>query len=255
VFLLEPQPTQFDLHFRVFGISVRVHPMFWLISIIFGWGFVQSGLEYLLLWVVCMFASILFHELGHVWMGQLFGTRGHIVLYSFGGLAIGSNQLASPWKRIAVCFAGPLADFVLAGLAWLTLVYALPLVSHERAAMLLDFVLYITLLINIFWGILNLLPIWPLDGGQISRDFCTTVGPRNGLRVSLAISFLLAALLAVHCLMGMRGRPLIPWLPVGGWFTGLFFALLALESFFMLQQVQQSYQHTPWRRDDPWDYR
>jgi stage IV sporulation protein FB len=254
VFLLEPQPTPFDLHFRIFGIPVRVHPMFWLISIIFGWGFTQQGLEYLAIWVACMFGSILFHELGHVWMGQLFGTHGYIVLYSFGGLAVGSNQLASPWKRIAVCFAGPLADFVLAGLAWLALLYALPQNNHEIARQLLVFALEIIIFINIFWGILNLFPIWPLDGGQISRDFCTTVSPRNGLRISLAISFLLAALLAVHSLMAMNGRPLIPFLPVGDWFTGLFFAMLGLESFFLLQQVPQSYRDTPWRRDDPWDY-
>jgi membrane-associated protease RseP (regulator of RpoE activity) len=254
VFLLEPQRTQFDLHFRVFRIPVRIHPMFWLISVIFGWSFLEDGLEYVLLWVGCMFASILLHELGHVWMGQAFGTSGHIVLYGFGGLAIGSNQLASPWKRIAVSFAGPFADFVLAAAAGVVL-YAggeslVPRMTEEPP---LWFVLKILVWINLIWGLLNLAPIWPLDGGQISRDFLTAASPRNGLRISLGISFLVAAVLAAHCLMAMYHRPLFPFLPIGSWYSALFFALLALESFFMLQQVQQSFGGTPRRRHDPWD--
>jgi hypothetical protein len=48
-----------------------------------------------------MFISILVHELSHVLMGQAFGAYGHIVLYGFGGLAVGSNQLNVRWQRVA----------------------------------------------------------------------------------------------------------------------------------------------------------
>ena len=68
-----------------------------------------------------MFVSILIHEFGHVWMGQAFGSRGHIVLYGFGGLAIGSNRLDSRWQRIAVSFAGPLAGFAFLGILFAVL--------------------------------------------------------------------------------------------------------------------------------------
>src|SRR5207302_5403914 len=64
------------------------------------------SVSYLLIWIACTFVSILIHELGHVFMGRLFGSHGHIVLYSFGGLAIGSSALRSRWQRIAVYFAG-----------------------------------------------------------------------------------------------------------------------------------------------------
>ena len=70
-------------------------------------------MPYLVLWIICVFVSILIHEMGHVLMGRLFGAEGHIVLYSFGGLAIGSKRLADRWQRIAVSFAGPLAQFIL----------------------------------------------------------------------------------------------------------------------------------------------
>ena len=108
---MEPTPTPFDLRWRMFGIPVRVQPMFWLVSAVMGWSALAEGFPYLLIWIGCMFVSILVHELGHVWMGQVFGARGHIILYGFGGLAVGSNHLERRWQRIAVCFAGPLAGF------------------------------------------------------------------------------------------------------------------------------------------------
>ena len=88
---MEPSQTPYDLRWRMFGVPVRVHPRFWLVSVIMGWNTVHEGFQYLLIWVACSFASILIHEFGHVAMGQIFGSRGHIVLYGFGGLAIGSN--------------------------------------------------------------------------------------------------------------------------------------------------------------------
>ena len=112
MFLFEPERTAYDWHFRLFGIPIRVHPMFWLVGTILGFNAVELGVEYLLIWIVCLFVSILIHELGHVWMGQVFGADGHIVPDVFGGLAIGSNHLPNPWRRIAVCLAGPVAGFL-----------------------------------------------------------------------------------------------------------------------------------------------
>src|SRR5579883_1758335 len=110
VFLLEPERTQFDLRWRMLGTDIRVHPMFWLVSAILGW---TTDLSVLALWVGCVFVSILLHEFGHVFAGRLFGAEGHIVLYSFGGLAVGSSNLASRWQRIVAYFAGPFVQLVL----------------------------------------------------------------------------------------------------------------------------------------------
>ena len=124
MFLSEPSETQFDLRFWLFGVHVRVHPYFWILTVFLGWNLVGSaadqrtGLIYLGLWVICVFVSILIHEMGHVFMGRLFGSHGHIVLYSFGGLAIGSNALDHGWQRFLVSFAGPLIQFVVLGLAY-----------------------------------------------------------------------------------------------------------------------------------------
>src|SRR5690349_5678678 len=110
--MVDPTPTPYDLRFHVLGIPVRVHPLFWLVTVVMGWNALAEHVAFLFIWIGCVFVSILIHELGHVWMGQAFGSDGHIVLYSFGGLAIGSNQLEARWQRILVSFGGPLAGFV-----------------------------------------------------------------------------------------------------------------------------------------------
>ena len=64
---LEPNRTPYDLAFRLFGFRVRVHPLFWLGTAIFGGNLLQppGGIEYLLVWIVVVLVSILVHELGH----------------------------------------------------------------------------------------------------------------------------------------------------------------------------------------------
>jgi Zn-dependent protease len=236
----------------LFGIDVRIHPLFWLVGAIMGWNAVDLGFEYLLLWVACVFVSVLVHELGHVFMGRLFGTHGHIVLYSFGGLAIGSSALPNRWQRIAVYFAGPLAGFVLFGLVW----WAAPHLNPRASRLLWAAFIFLSE-INLFWGLINLLPIWPLDGGQISRDLCDWFHRTNGIRVSLGISLVVAGLLAFLCLVNTYSEaPLaivekIPYLRVfKGGYMGLLFACLALNSYQALQIERQR----PWDKDwDDWN--
>ena len=95
-----PSPTPYDLKFRLLGIPVRVNPFFWALAAFLGWNS-ESGLVFLnriLVWIACVFISILVHEFGHVFAGRLFGRESNIILYSFGGLAVGSTT----WYSTAV---------------------------------------------------------------------------------------------------------------------------------------------------------
>src|SRR5207253_5525130 len=85
-------------------------------SLILGQGALKDGLEYLAIWVACVFVSILVHEMGHVIAARAFGVWGQIVLYGFGGLAIPAGQMRHRWQHILVCLAGPVAGFLLLGL-------------------------------------------------------------------------------------------------------------------------------------------
>src|SRR5262249_42872703 len=151
--------------------------------------------------------------------GRLFGARGHIVLYSFGGLAIGSSSLTNRWKRIAVYLAGPGAGFVLSGVVFL--VSRLP--SRAGFPFYLGLALAYLWVINLFWGVINLLPIWPLDGGQVSWDFLEWLMPRRGILISLGISAGAAGLLALYFLVQF-----------GSLFNALFFGMLAVTSIRVL---------------------
>jgi Zn-dependent protease len=251
----EPTETPYDLRWRMLGTDIRVNPWFWLMTVILGWSLGRTlGLQYLLVWVACVFVSILVHEFGHVLMGRAFGTDGHIVLYSFGGLAVGSSALAKRWQRIAVYFAGPGAGFLLLGVVlflvrdgvyfrwdefehspWPRFRGLASLPKPANAAV--GFLIWI----NLAWGFLNLLPIWPLDGGRICVDFLDGLSRENGAKAGYMISMILAALLALHA---VSNEPIVSILPHGDWYAAILFGSLALGSF----QVWQAQ-----RRRNPWE--
>lgn len=245
----EPNQTAYDLRWRMFGTPVRVHPMFWLIALVLGYdGTIRLGVGYVLAWVGCVFVSVLLHEFGHVWMGRLFGSHGHIVLYSFGGLAIGSNSLSRRWQRILVLLAGPGIQLVFWGLL---LVFYLWRVRPDIPARQQPVAIILTLLleINLFWPILNLLPIWPLDGGQVVREVCQAIMPARGTAFSLGISMVVSGVLAAHMFMASQGRPLIPYLNFGDMFLAIFFVLFCISSFTALQvenERRRQWDHDEW---------
>jgi len=248
--LAEPAPTPYDLRFQLFGTPVRVSPWFWVVMTIFGWDLINIDFIYVVAWVVCGFLSILLHEFGHVWAGKAFGSDGYIVLYGLGGLAVGASSVAGRWRRVVVYLAGPLIQ--LAGI-WLPLWLwkhnlgdegwlDLPIQVKVTAIILME--------INLYWPLLNLIPVWPLDGGQVSREVCTGLAPGGGgVRASLIISAATAGLLAVNALVAAsnHGVGFLPHVPTGGMFMVLFFGILAVESFQALNQVP------PWQRYDPDD--
>jgi Zn-dependent protease len=274
---LEPNHTPYDLRWRMFGTDVRVHPLFWLISAALGWTWFSmpgGNVGYLALWVFCCFVSILLHEFGHVLVGRLFGSSGHIVLYSFGGLAVGSNNLRPRWQRVLVLLGGPGAQLLLWGGLWgaLYLLGAAGVVGRDWVKLTnpsslqaqgllwplerggprpLPTAVVMLFEINLFWPILNLLPVWPLDGGQITREVCEGAAGSRGTTVALGLSLLVSGLLAVHCFLGHAGHRLLPKpVPEGDLYLAFLFAVLAAGSYLTLQAESQMRRH--WDDDSPW---
>jgi Zn-dependent protease len=215
--------------------------------VIFGLPYFDEKLEYGLLWVACMFLSVLVHEFGHITMGRIFGRPGSVLLYSFGGLAIGDYELPRRSQRIAVSLAGPGAGLLLYGL----------IVAVERVALpqlgagvlggnpIIGIGVYMLLWMNLIWNVLNLIPIWPLDGGHVSREVFSAVSPGNGFRLALQFSMLLAAAGAIYSLVVWSERAgRLPYPPISAGFAALLLGLMAVENYQMLQ-------HT---RRNRWDY-
>src|SRR5258707_9361798 len=106
-------PTPFDLNFSLFGIPIRIHPFFWLFSAILGWDRQRPNFNQILICVLCVFVSILIHELGHALTAKSYGWPPHIVLFAFGGYASYQPSWGKTTGRtLLILFAGPGAGFI-----------------------------------------------------------------------------------------------------------------------------------------------
>ena len=99
----------------------------------------------------------------------------------------------------------------------------LPFISRLFARRLLNEVVAKLLEVNILWGVINLLPVFPLDGGQISRELFNLKDPRNGTNQALQLSAGIAVLLAAYALLNQR------------FYVALMFGYLAYSNFQTLQ--------------------
>jgi Zn-dependent protease len=164
---LPAEPAPYSLRFRLGPFPVAVDPTFWFVALF-------PVLTEMLRpsWVPVLFGSILVHELGHALAARRFGSPASIRIYLLGGLTT-FHQLPDRRQRILVALAGPVAGFAL-GL--LTLAAYLPLSPARGTSM--EFTLHALLWLNFGWGVVNLLPVPPLDGGQM---FAEAVGPRRTL--------------------------------------------------------------------------
>jgi stage IV sporulation protein FB len=212
MFLTEPPPTQADFHFRVFGFPVRVHPFFWLVTLMLGMRSDEpADPTRTLVWVVVVFVSILVHELGHAVLQRYFGGNPWITLYSFGGLASCGDCDRRPRSQILISLAGPFAGFFLAGFV-VSILYAMqrillvhidwiPVIWKPFHSWLVNVAIFDLLYVNIAWGLVNLLPIYPLDGGQISRQLFLLWNPWKGILYSLQLSFGAAVLITAYSIL------------------------------------------------------
>jgi stage IV sporulation protein FB len=235
----EPAPSPADLHFRLFGIPVRVSPWFWVVSLLLGMGGGRAEPVNTLIWVAVVFVSILVHEFGHAFTQRYYGGHPWITLYSFGGLASCNDCDRSPWRQILISLAGPGAGFLLAGVVVAVLAalgrfdgFVLDLIPvrwvefpNYRANVLVWYLL----VVNILWGLVNLLPVYPLDGGQIARELFTLKNARTGIIRSLQISVGTAALVAIYALMQQS------------FWTCVMFGALAYSSYQALQGYRNSW--------------
>jgi hypothetical protein len=89
--------------------------------------------------------------------------------------------------------------------------------------------------LNLFWALINLMPIYPLDGGMIVRELCEAVAGRKGLIFSLVLSLAIAAGLAAYSGYAIYKPAVWHWgYPL---FSLIFDAMLALENLSLLIKV------------------
>jgi stage IV sporulation protein FB len=240
-----PPPTRFDLRFSIAGIPVRVHPLFWLIAILFGSS--SNSIIGLLTWIIAIFVSILIHELGHAFALRRYGQGSQIILHFAGGLTVpesiswggGYASVAiTANQQIFISLAGPFAGFLFAGLVvavsaamggtllpnFIFGFIPFPFVLLPVGGEILNSLVMDLLWISIFWGFINLMPVLPLDGGTVIRYILTQTDPLNGLRTSLWVSVISGAAVAFAGLVFLRST-----------YMAILFGLLAFQSFQLIQ--------------------
>ncbi|GMV79427.1 MAG: hypothetical protein AMXMBFR7_06110 [Planctomycetota bacterium] len=250
--LFEPQRTAYDLRFTLLRIPTRVHPFFWLGAVFMGWH-EGAKLSSILIWVACVFVSILLHEFGHALTARYFGARGtRVWLYTLGGLAISEGGLTRR-QRIIELLMGPGAGFILFGLIYGAGKLKLydPFTLHPYASEALWHLEHI----NLWWGLVNLIPVYPLDGGQIMREIVLGRQGERGNALAFGIS-MAAALLAI---LGFAAWAIVQQEPLKTiWWPVLLFAILAYYSWKLRQMAVQGYgfggeePRQAWERDPDW---
>jgi Zn-dependent protease len=237
---------------------VRVSPLFWLTAAIMGLGREGTPPAEMLVWVAVVFVSVLVHELGHAFTQRRFGGQPWIVLHGIGGLALCDDCDRSPRSQILISLAGPAAGFVLAalvialvrlsghviGFGWSEIPMEQAGISSARGFQIMrvivywetfpssatNTVLHNILFVNIVWGLVNILPVYPLDGGRVAREVLTLRQPRRGIVLSLQVSIVVAGAMAVVGLLA--------WQSI---FTALLFGYLAFMNYQALQAYQRNY--------------
>lgn len=174
-----------------------------------------GGIDTFIIVLVVLLSGIVLHELGHGLMARALGAHGlTITLWAFGGLCESRRDSTRLGREIAIVAAGPAVSLLL----WLGSSYLLDflyatqpsLVAQGNVYTLLGEFLSTAAVINFMLLLFNMMPIFPLDGGQLTfyTVLAVTRKPLLARQVSLTLAVL--GVLAVFL-----------------WFTGFFTALNA----------------------------
>ena len=179
--------------FRLFGFQVRVRASFFFMAAVLGMprGFSPEEMARTLVWIAVVFVSILIHELGHAFAARGVGGSATIELYALGGVARHEHSAELSYgQRAWVSVAGPRARLTLGTLVFFA--GSMDVVAHNGMLWELRRQL---MWVNLGWGLLNLLPMLPLDGGHILHAGLDAVTGGRGTRATQIIS----ATLGIAC--------------------------------------------------------
>lgn len=193
------------LQFKLFGIPVSIHWMFWLLAAFLGGAIGANSPQdmlFVVIFMVAAFISILAHEFGHALTGLRLGaSSAAIQLHALGGMAYFNNARFTRGQSILMTAAGPGASLLLAGVCYaIALVFITGPADPAAGIPVFRAFLGVMITINLFWTAINILPVLPLDGGRILADI---LGPER-IKITCIVSFATLAILTVLLWMSTR---------------------------------------------------
>lgn len=209
-----------------FGITLRLH---WSFLLLGGWLALSTldrtgspaAVFALLVLTAVVFGSVALHEYGHALTARRFGigTR-EITLLPFGGIAQLERSPTDPLQELWIALAGPLVNFVLAGLALGGMLLSGDAGALRSEGMQSESILGFAVYVNLFMGVFNLLPALPMDGGRVLRAALAMRLPAiRATRIATTVAKVLAGgmmaygMLAGHLMLAVIGG--FVWITAG----------------------------------------
>lgn len=220
------QRSRGSLRFSLFGIPTEIQPFSWILLGLLGlsmYSNTASPLQPALIFVVVGMLSLLAHEFGHALTARAFTKKTPIVIIgNLGGVTYPGARMPSRMAHFLYVLAGPMAGFGLGILAAIVMglqigsiggalsIYVLEPISiffdidlpasaylavaegiENGSLTQFSLLLYSSFfMICFWWTVFNLLPILPMDGGQLLLT--ATNKPKIAAGIGLALSALLA---------------------------------------------------------------
>lgn len=193
-------------------IPITIHPFFWLFAALIGW-LNTNTLVGTLIWIVVIIISVFIHELGHALSAIYFGQQARIDFVALGGVTSYQGKELKLWQQFLIVLSGPLFGFFLFLFASFILQ-----VQIFSAPLLVGF-FRILQVVNLFWSVVNLFPIMPLDGGQLLRIVFEGIWGVKGIRIALCTGMILSGILSFFLFIAQY------------FIGGIIFFLFAYQSF------------------------
>jgi len=198
--------------------KLNVRPGFLALCFLLAVLYSSNGMQFVA-WFSVVFISVLWHEMGHAFTARLFGKKAWIELSFFGGVTYFSQEGLRRYQSFLIALNGPLFGFALYVVSWLGLQIVLP-------ESLLGYALKISTVVNLFWTLINLFPILPMDGGQLMRITFEGVFKSRGLSLAAFVSLVLSLGLALAAFL------------VQQYFFGSILFLFAFQNFELFKQAR-----------------
>jgi Zn-dependent protease len=175
------------VEFKLGTIPVRVHGSFFIMTLVLGASGSREPAS-IAIWIAVVALSVLLHELGHALMGKAFGLLPAIDLHGMGGTTSWpQGKDVSYGKRILISLAGPAV-----GIAIGTSLFVALIVGGKPENPLALLALEDLVWVNGFWAILNLIPMLPLDGGNVMAHTLNALMRGKGDRTARIVSLVVA---------------------------------------------------------------
>jgi stage IV sporulation protein FB len=196
-------------------IPVTINPIFWVVAGVIGW-FNSGSFIGMIMWILIILLSVLVHEFGHAITALIFKKEPRIEVIALGGVTAYDGSNLKFWQQFIIVFNGPLFGFFL-----FLLSYAIIASGIVSGSPIIYNIFNLLKFVNLFWTLVNLLPVMPLDGGQLLRIVLEAFFGLKGFKISIFIGMIVSIGISLF------------FFAVGSFLIGAVFFILAFQSFDM----------------------